>query len=642
MSILEFPRVYFRGEVAWDPVTTNNYPTDPRQYQSGQTPPPATYDEIGCDSHINSQQVLNASQVAAFRQAAINEVSSAGSWNPAGTYRCPFYNTYISGVDLGAGLDTSDAFATAPVGFTGMLIDCEPYGTYSSQLFFDDMSFGIQGGCRIYGKRITRFSDRFINFAANPSNDMIAGVASVMWQTGFAKDQGLQIDAHDSKVLQQLQANMSDPDVLGLLVRFVTYRTVYYNDPTLTNGTAGPAASALQAKLNAGGFQPNPARSLVVGTVGLWRRQDVMTEASERALIATMARVPGQKPPALGGPVVATAFARATSKGIALDFSNTIPCSNRATDKIDLGTLTLTASDPPPAVAIEQIATIDFSKYDRAAFEATSGIIDIELDSATVKQIAGMNLAITAADGTSYLQEDVLRAVPLQPNLYVNQGDAASLEVQVYQRGVPVGAGVKVTMSDMTATQATSVSLKTDSNGKVSFPLHSTTSEIIGWVFQPGDNPVLPVGNAFSPLNYTYAYQRVLPAESDIAALEPTWDNVYTHVMANWNSMAPCMDNWLRLNDEQQVRSYASIITKLTDPANFENYRFMPITRDMSNGQRTLLYNFLNTPVAVGAAPATKTAVTNLRGLTAEKATPQNANQQLRRSMRSGSGTEEG
>ena len=29
----------------------------------------------------------------------------------------------------------------APVTFTGMLVDAEPYGSYSSQLFFDKMSF---------------------------------------------------------------------------------------------------------------------------------------------------------------------------------------------------------------------------------------------------------------------------------------------------------------------------------------------------------------------------------------------------------------------------------------------------------------------------------------------------------------------
>ncbi len=585
MSILEFPRIYFRGAIAWDPVTTNNYPVDKA---------PAAYDEDDCDSILDRSPVLGP-QVAGFRQAAIDEVLSKGNWNPDGSYRCPFYDTYITGVDLGDGLDTTDSFATAPVGFNGMLVDCEPYGAFSSQLFFDDMSFGIQGGCRIHGRRIERISDRFINFNANPSNDMIAGVASVMWQTCFAKADGLQIDAHDSRALQRLQAYMADDDVLGVMVRFVTYRTVYYNDPALSNKSPATAAAATahQAALNAGGFQPNPARSLLVGTVGLWRRTEMLTEPSDRALIATMATVPGYPSPQKRGPVVATAFARATSKGLALDFSNTIPCMDRATDKVDLGTLTLIAADPPPAVAIARVADIPLGQYDRAAFEATSGIIDIPLDSGRVQQLAGMNLGIIGSDGTAYLEESPVRAVPLQPNLYIDQGETANVTVQVYVRGKPAGAGVKVWMSDMSASQATSMQQVTGPDGRASFPVLGTTGQIVGWVFQTGDYPTLPIGNDFTPLNYTYTYLRVLPADDDIAALPPTWDNVYNRVLANWASMAPCMDNWLRLNDERQVRAYRGIIRALTDPANFERFRYMPVTRDLTRGQRTLLYNFL-------------------------------------------------
>jgi len=59
--------------------------------------------------------------------------------------------------------------------------------------------------------------------------------------------------------------------VLGLTVRFNAYRTVYYDNPDLTNGSkaAQKAAKALIAKLKDGGFQPNPARSLLVGVIGL-------------------------------------------------------------------------------------------------------------------------------------------------------------------------------------------------------------------------------------------------------------------------------------------------------------------------------------------------------------------------------------
>jgi len=138
MSVLETPRVYFKGEVSWDPVTTNNY--QPNEAA-------AAYDEADCEATLNENPVR--AKVAAFREAAAAEIVSAGNWNPQGTYRSPFYDTYVSGVDTGSGLDVDDPFVSAPVNFVGMLVDAEPYGAFSSQLFFDDMSFGIPGGCRI-------------------------------------------------------------------------------------------------------------------------------------------------------------------------------------------------------------------------------------------------------------------------------------------------------------------------------------------------------------------------------------------------------------------------------------------------------------------------------------------------------------
>lgn len=65
--------------------------------------------------------------------------------------------------------------------------------------------------------------------------------------------------------------------------------------------------------------------------------------------------------------------------------------------------------------------------------------------------------------------------------------------------------------------------------------------------------------------------------------------------------MAPCVDNWLRLEDPAQVQPYAPLIKKLTDPSNFEALRFMPVTRDMTVGERTLLWNFLDAPLQLEA-----------------------------------------
>src|SRR5262249_58403231 len=103
--------------------------------------------------------------VVAFRKDAIAAVTGPGNWNPHGTHRSTFYETFTVGVDTGGGLSTSDAIVKSPVSFTGMLVDLEPYGAFSSQLFFDDMSFGIQGGCRVVWAGVTRVNGRFNSVA---------------------------------------------------------------------------------------------------------------------------------------------------------------------------------------------------------------------------------------------------------------------------------------------------------------------------------------------------------------------------------------------------------------------------------------------------------------------------------------------
>jgi hypothetical protein len=147
----------------------------------------------------------------------------------------------------------------------------------------------------------------------------------------------------------------------------------------------------------------------------------------------------------------------------------------------------------------------------------------------------------------------------------------------------------------------------TDQNGVLSLAVAGTTGVIFAYV------PVLANGDA-PPLQgidtqaNTYMYVRVRPGDANVGLMPPTWDNVYAHVLANWNAMAPCMDNWLMLDDPAQVKAHAGILKRLTDPARFESFRFMPVTRDMSKGERTLLYKYLDAPADVvpqaAAAPA--------------------------------------
>ena len=569
MSVLETPRILFRGQISWDPIVTNNYP--------------ANYDENTCETVF-----VKGEDVAAFRQSAINQVTTNGNWNPHGTFRSSFFDTYVSGVDQGNGPSQEDPFVLAPAKFTGMLVDCEPYGAFSSQLFFDAISFGIEGGCRIYAPRTTRFTDRYISFSRNPSNNMIAGIASVVWQTCFPKNAGLLIDPYDSPTLQALKSLMDEEEILGLMIRWDAYRTVYYDDPTLSNGSPETLlrGTELQTQLYGGGFQPNPARSLLVGCVGLWRSGDPIHEPGDRAIIATGHDVGG-------GATVGSAHARLTDTSITLDLSNAIPDQNRAPEKFNLGDLKVVAVDSTTNTGIS-LATFSYEQYNQAAYEQTSGILELPIPAGTAQTAANMDLELRSADDTIvYLSEVPLRALPNQPNLYIDQGQQVTLTVQVYQRGNLAGAGIKVTMTSLDGQSGPAITQITDANGVASFIMAGATGSVIGYALLPGDNPTLPVSN-FNPQAQTYMYLRVLPADVNIAELEPTWQNVRDHVLGNWQAMAPCMDNWLDLGNETQVKAYATMIKNLTDPQNFESFRYMPVTRDMTMGQRTLLYNFLD------------------------------------------------
>ncbi len=568
MSMLEFPRIYFKGEISWDPITTNNYDNHYNE-NSGETIFPGVADKV-----------------KAFREQAIDAVVTGGrggNWNPHGTHRSTFFNTTVCGFDLGNGVEVCDPFVNAAVNFTGMLVDLDPFGSFSSQLFFDWMRFGVDGGYRIFAPRTSRVTARCINLNRNSANGFVAGVASVVWQTSFAKADRLRVDPFDSLILRRLDEAMEPDDVLGLTVRFNTYRTIYYNNPKLRNGSPDvrAAAQALTAKLKGGGFQPNPARSLLVGAIGLWRPDEPAHEPGDRALIAT-ANSP-----------LGAAQARLDETTLTLDLANSVPEIDENLKKKDLGTLTIVAVDPA-SQTFTRLGYLPYDHYNRAAYEASAGIATVRLEQGVAQAAANKDIQVLDGAGKPLLTEMALRAIPRTPNLYLNEHETVTAAFQLYNRGRLEKSSVAVTLfqTDSSSSNIDSIThVTTDANGTLALPLTGSSGGINAWV--PSlSNDDQPIGS-IDPQKNTYMYVRMCPADALLAELEPSWANVYAHVLANWNAMAPCMDNWLKLDDPKQIKAHAQILRALTHPSNFENYRFMPVTRDMSAGKRALLYKFL-------------------------------------------------
>ena len=450
MSVLETPRLVFRGQLSWDPITTNNYNN--------------LYDENDSKTIFDS----TAADVAAFRKEAIADVISQNqtgadyisNWNPDGTHRATYYDTAVTGVDIGKGLSTDDPIVKCPVSFMGMLVDLEPYGSVSSQLFFDAMSFGIQGGCQVFAPRTTRMTARYINFFRNPAG-FIAGVASVVWQTSFPKANGLRIDAHDSPLLQQFAKALADDDVLGLTVRWNAYRTLYFDsrDPNAGNLAV---ARQLQTNLTGGGFQPNPARSPLVGVLGLWRKGEPPAEPGDRALLT-------QKPR-----TIASAHVRLTADQLTLDLANSIPETDLDLTKKVLGDLTVVATD---GKTVTTLGTFGYDAYRKEAYEASAGIVTLKVDPAAAKAAQTADIQLRQKDGTVLLAETARRAVPITPNVYLDQGETTTLSVQALDRGRPAGAGIDVTLVSASSA-AQPVTSATDAQGIATFTLAGKTGEL--------------------------------------------------------------------------------------------------------------------------------------------------------------------
>ena len=525
-------------------------------------------------------------QVRAFRQLAIGAVAQGGNWNPHGTHRVNFYESNVSGVDQGTGVTGNDPFVSSDVILNAMLVDLEPYGAISSQLFFDSLLLGVDGGYRIFCKRQSRMTARYINFSRNPANNMIAGIASVVWQTSFSIADGVIIDAFDSPTLAALKAALEYDDVLGLTVQFNCYRTVYYDDPTLSNGSPATtqAGRDLAVKLQGGGFQPNPARSDMVGVIGLWRKGEPIHEPGDRTLLPTPTTA------------VAAAHTRLSSTSITIDLSNCIPEIDRNLTKQDLGTLSIIALASQAGSDV-LLGSLPYDEYNKTAYEASSGIVTVQLTPQQAQAAAAQDIAIRDGQGNTLLTEAALRVIPSSPNVYLDEGTNQKVTFQAYQRGIPANGPLPLSVYTMTADGgaiANTASMQADANGVLTMNIQGTSGGTIPYVVaSPNDPP--PSGGIDTQAN-TYMYTRTLAADAQIAALPATWPNVYSQVLANWNAMAPCMDNWLMLNDPLQVRKFAHIIKRLTDPANFEHYRYMPVTRDMTAGMRSLLYRFLDMP----------------------------------------------
>jgi len=198
---------------------------------------------------------------------------------------------------------------------------------------------------------------------------------------------------------------------------------------------------------------------------------------------------------------------------------------------------------------------------------------------------------LRSSDGTPLLTEQPLTVVADPPNLYLEEGERRRVSLWAFLRGKRPGAPVSVAIMEADG-PLPPLEVHTDNDGRATFPINAGNPGSRTWVLVPWrETPPTPP-MSLDPGVSEYVTLRATPADDNVANLDPTWENVHQYVFRDWEALAPCMDNWLRLGDEGQCRRYASLIRSLTSRQRFDEYGYMPVTRDLTKGQRVLLHRW--------------------------------------------------
>ena len=250
---------------------------------------------------------------------------------------------------------------------------------------------------------------------------------------------------------------------LGLVVRYVTYYTI-----------DGITEQALAQKFKDSGYKQailNPANGMIVGTIGVWSKDDPLFSAptgrlfygtyplarpsSDKAFVsARRDKVPlfanvqaAVPPPYFLGPI--TAWVDSTHRKVVLDFSTTIPEQTGVStppaptdlQKANYGTLTLSIVSGGQEQTVNQIP---YSEYDRAAYELTGGIIEVPYPGSLAGPLADPNgilkLRGVVNNAQQPLADEISWAAMATDDrcLYLHVGESISYRMRPLWKGRPI------------------------------------------------------------------------------------------------------------------------------------------------------------------------------------------------------------
>ncbi len=454
MSILSLPRLYFTGEIFWNPDTANN--SDQNYNESSNEVKTPLPEGVTYDNYKRYMMTYQNGQLP-------------GDWNYFGDHACNFVNygdtlarkTKIVGGTLPDGRDvrTKDPIIGKGIQILGnsfnaqttlppcRLVDVDPYSSWSSQIFFNSLAIGDdQTG--ITGPRHQRMYSYWIG-QRSLADLPIAGRFSVVWQTAIPFDKLTINNQESSPLLAALVEGMQQPNAQGLMIRLSTYRTLYFQNGIRNKYPYQPRNNQELSELYLQGkFVANPAYSLLTGSIGIWNQGEPATAPAGRYLVASGSIKPQNNDQSIS---LKPAIAQLNAKGktLSLDFLDTFPEIDQAAHKADFGRFKVQVINPDQTVT--DIATLYYKDYNKQAYENRAGIIDIDLkDESLIEKIENGRLALSVGQGLQWvraLEEQPYTAISDRRGVYLEEDETKSCLIQVQYKGKSAPVGTKLLLA---------------------------------------------------------------------------------------------------------------------------------------------------------------------------------------------------
>jgi len=590
------------------------------------------------------QQVLNGNwnyfgdNAYKLQNVAIYAIESAGNTGP-NRITSPAQDGLIGTPIQMVGNQAGDV--TMPT----LMVDSDPTSNFSTQLFSGKFSFGATGcGCTAAStdaaalpRAFTRWIDLSRNLLAFPDARF-----GTIWMQPLPKG-NLQFDTSGNQsptlTLLQQMANAG----AGLIVRLTNYYFQRkYTDPQL------------YALFQQGNFAMNESVGILLGTIGVWNPDEPSGYAPGRMLLPNLTQLsyipPGQQQPIQFSLGPTSAVVDTTRQVITMDLANAFPEINvppqpngplpppppASLQKIDLGTATLQVLNPDGSTT-----SIGSFPYDTPTYLATAGVVEVPFTTQQSRAILNGSLQINCSTATvnPVLTEKINVADCDEHCIYLTEGESTTLTFRVAVRGNPPTQPAIVTFNQYRCLETNQADPVKDVPLKWMYPVPNATPPLPAYLqvtpdsvsvgssgmasvtikaLCPGcgflrfiagpasDNPV-PVLNPsmvgwMNQMAWVFFVNvRVLPADSDLATVPDSqinWNFIYSNVLQYYYRLYPGMDAYLMLNDPNVVGSAngRAIIKARTSKSLWNSTLYMPHTREMSDGKRTLLQRWCDMP----------------------------------------------